>query len=160
MLRLTFGSRFVWNLSISMACGREGSVMVRKMWERLLWEGVWPYVDPWDSVRLRTASTQWNVPRKYGPHGEGDGASGRGCSLQCLSFSVCLVIVTFFLKCDCIALWCGFFSTCVLVAFDTSCCSKLDGRADASSAASAMHMSERSGGRQGNSRISYGHQFA
>ena len=32
------------------------------------WEGVWPYLDPWDVVRLRTSS--WNVPRKYGPHGE------------------------------------------------------------------------------------------
>ena len=35
-----------------------------------LWEGVWPHFDPWDIVRLRTASTHWNVPRKYGPHGE------------------------------------------------------------------------------------------
>ena len=34
------------------------------------WEGVWPCLDPWDSVRLRTASTYWNVPGKYGPHGE------------------------------------------------------------------------------------------
>ena len=25
---------------------------------------------PWDSVRLRTASTCWSVPGKYGPHGE------------------------------------------------------------------------------------------
>ena len=40
------------------------------MWERPFWEGVWPYLDPWDSVRLRTASTHWNAPRKYGPHGE------------------------------------------------------------------------------------------
>ena len=24
------------------------------------------HLDPWDSVRLRTASTQWNVPGKYG----------------------------------------------------------------------------------------------
>ena len=41
-----------------------------KMWERPFWEGGWPHLDPWDSVRLRTASTHWNVPRKYGPHGE------------------------------------------------------------------------------------------
>ena len=27
-------------------------------------------LDPRDGVRLRTASTHWNVPRKYGPHGE------------------------------------------------------------------------------------------
>ena len=40
-----------------MACGRKGSAGSR-------------YVEPWDSVRLRTASTHWNAPRKYGPHGE------------------------------------------------------------------------------------------
>ena len=27
-------------------------------------------MDAWESVRLRTASTHWNVSRKYGPHGE------------------------------------------------------------------------------------------
>ena len=32
---------------------------------------VWPYLDQWDSVRLRTTSTHWNVPKKYGHHGEG-----------------------------------------------------------------------------------------
>ena len=32
-----------------------------------VWEGVWLDLDPWDSVRLRTASTHWNVPKKYGP---------------------------------------------------------------------------------------------
>ena len=35
-----------------------------------MWEGVWPYADPWDSVCFRTASTEWNVPGQYGPHGE------------------------------------------------------------------------------------------
>ena len=35
-----------------------------------MWEGVWSYFDPWDSVRLRTASTHWNAPGKYGRHGE------------------------------------------------------------------------------------------
>ena len=53
-----------------MACGREGSGMVPKMWDTSLWERVWPYLDPWESVRLRTASTHWNVPKNYGPHGE------------------------------------------------------------------------------------------
>ena len=33
-------------------------------------EGVWPCLDPMDSVCLRTASMEWNVPGKYGPHGE------------------------------------------------------------------------------------------
>ena len=40
------------------------------MWDKPLCERVWLYLDPWDSVRLRTASTHWNVPKKYGPHGE------------------------------------------------------------------------------------------
>ena len=46
--------------------------MVPKMQDKPLWERVWPwlYQDPWDSVRWRTASTHWNVPKKYGSHGE------------------------------------------------------------------------------------------
>ena len=28
------------------------------------------YLDPMDSVCLRTVSMEWNVPGKYGPHGE------------------------------------------------------------------------------------------
>ena len=44
--------------------------MVPEMWNKPLWESVWACLDPWDSVRLRTASTRWNVPRKQGPHGE------------------------------------------------------------------------------------------
>ena len=36
-----------------------------------LWEEVlWPFLNAWDSVRLRTTSTQWNVPGRYGPNGE------------------------------------------------------------------------------------------
>ena len=36
-----------------------------------LWEEFFlPSLDPWDSVRLRTISKQWNVPGRYGPHGE------------------------------------------------------------------------------------------
>ena len=38
--------------------------------EKPNWEGVWAYLDPMDSVCLRTASVEWNVPGKYGPHGE------------------------------------------------------------------------------------------
>ena len=44
--------------------------MVPELWSKRLWETVWPYLDPWDSVRRRTASTHWNVPGKYGLHGE------------------------------------------------------------------------------------------
>ena len=44
--------------------------MVPEMWNKVLRESVWRSLDPWDSVRLRTASTHWNVSGKYGPHGE------------------------------------------------------------------------------------------
>ena len=44
--------------------------MVPELWGRPLWEKVWPCLDPWESVRLRTAPTHWNVPGKCGPHGE------------------------------------------------------------------------------------------
>ena len=44
--------------------------MVPEMWNKPLWQGVWPKLDPEDSVRLRTASTHWNDPGNYGPHGE------------------------------------------------------------------------------------------
>ena len=33
-------------------------------------EVLWPFLDAWDSVRLRTACTAWNVPGRYGPYGE------------------------------------------------------------------------------------------
>ena len=42
------------------------SGLVLPLWEEVLW----PFPDAWDSVRLRTTSTQWNVPGRYGPHGE------------------------------------------------------------------------------------------
>ena len=53
-----------------MTCGRECSGKVPKLWDKLLLDKFCPYLDPWDSVRLRTASTHWKVPEKYGPHGE------------------------------------------------------------------------------------------
>ena len=43
---------------------------LQRLWEKPTWEGVWPYPDPCDSACLRTASVEWNVPGKYGPHGE------------------------------------------------------------------------------------------
>ena len=48
-------------------------VEYQELWnltDPMIWEGVWPYLDPMDSVCLRTASVEWNVPGKYGPHGE------------------------------------------------------------------------------------------
>ena len=43
---------------------------LQRLWEKPIWEGVWPCLVPWDSVCLRTASVEWNVPGKHGPHGE------------------------------------------------------------------------------------------
>ena len=40
------------------------------MWEGPFWEGGWPCLDPWDVASLRTSSSCWNVPGKYGPHSE------------------------------------------------------------------------------------------
>ena len=47
-----------------------GVGFLQSLWEKPNWEGVWPYVDSMDIVCLRTASMQWNVPGKYGQHGE------------------------------------------------------------------------------------------
>ena len=38
---------------------------LKSLWEKLIWEGVWPYLDPMDSVCLRSASVEWYVPGKY-----------------------------------------------------------------------------------------------
>ena len=35
-----------------------------------MWEGVWPYLDSMESACSRTASMEWTVSGKYGPHGE------------------------------------------------------------------------------------------
>ena len=47
-----------------------GVGVLQSLWEKPMWEGVWPCLDPMDSVCLRTASMAWNVPGKYGPHGD------------------------------------------------------------------------------------------
>ena len=44
-----------------MACGTAGTKILQKMREGPDWEGVWLCLDPWDVVRLRTASSYWNV---------------------------------------------------------------------------------------------------
>ena len=50
----------------AMAGDRVVSDLMQPWWEEVLW----PFLDARDSVRLRTASTQWNVPGRYGPYGE------------------------------------------------------------------------------------------
>ena len=47
-----------------------GVGFLQSLWETPIWEGVWPCLDPMDSVCLRTASMEWNVLGKHGPHGE------------------------------------------------------------------------------------------
>ena len=58
----------------SRLCGSKAAMTSDRMVSDLmlpLWEEVlWLFLDAWDSVRLRTTSTQWNVPRRYGPYGE------------------------------------------------------------------------------------------
>ena len=49
-----------------MTSAREVSDLMLPLWEEVLWL----FLDAWDSVRLRTISTQWNVPGRYGPYGE------------------------------------------------------------------------------------------
>ena len=49
----------------------EGSVLqmagvgfLQSLWEKPIWEGVWSYFDPMDSVCLRTASMQMECARE------------------------------------------------------------------------------------------------
>ena len=49
-----------------MTSDRVVSDLLLRLWEEVLW----PFLDAWDSVRLRTAATQWNVPRRCGLYGE------------------------------------------------------------------------------------------
>ena len=50
----------------AMTRDRVVSDLVLPLWEEVLW----PFLDAWDTVRLRTASSQWNVQGRYGPYGE------------------------------------------------------------------------------------------
>ena len=49
-----------------MTSDRVVSDMMLLWWEQVLW----PFLNAWDSVRLRTTSSQWNVPGRYRPYGE------------------------------------------------------------------------------------------
>ena len=55
---------------VAMASSIVGAKILRELLEGPCWEGVWPCLDPWDVVRLRTSSSHWNVPRKHWPHSE------------------------------------------------------------------------------------------
>ena len=49
-----------------MTSDRVVSDLMLPMWKEVLW----PFLDAWDSVRLRTPSTQGNVPVRYRVNGE------------------------------------------------------------------------------------------
>ena len=61
-----FGPRIFWRERSPIV----GVGFLQSLWKKPIWEGVWPYLDPMDSVCLRTASVEWKVPGKYEPHGE------------------------------------------------------------------------------------------
>ena len=65
------GGNFALEVSAPVLGGRVsrngGRWLPPKFLERVDLGGVWPYLDPMDSVCLRTASMEWNVPGKYGP---------------------------------------------------------------------------------------------
>ena len=46
-----------------------GVGFLRNLWEKQIWESVPTWVEQ-DSVFVRSASTEWNVPRECGAHGE------------------------------------------------------------------------------------------
>ena len=54
----------VVTLSTWMTADVVGAKILQKMWEGSCWEGVWLLVG------LLTTASVWNVPGKYGPHGE------------------------------------------------------------------------------------------
>ena len=31
---------------------------------------MWPFLDPWDVIKMRTEASRWNISGKYGPYGE------------------------------------------------------------------------------------------
>ena len=57
LLGLAFGSKLLFATRVGMACSFVGAKLLQNMWVGPCWEGVWLCLDPWDSVRLRTAST-------------------------------------------------------------------------------------------------------
>ena len=55
---------------VAMACSIVGAKIFQKMLEGPYREGLWPCLEKWEIVRLRTSSSYWNVPGKYGPYSE------------------------------------------------------------------------------------------
>ena len=50
-------------------CNDRRWLFLQSVWEKPIWEGVWPYMDPMDSVFTYSIHGM-NVLGKYGPHGE------------------------------------------------------------------------------------------
>ena len=57
-----------WWLHGLQYCGRED--FPKDVGRAPYWEGVWPCLDPWDVVRLRTSCSCWNVLGEYGKPSE------------------------------------------------------------------------------------------
>ena len=66
MLGLVVGPSTLWCQRSPLA----GAGFLQSLWEKPIWEGRVALPGPVDSVCLRTASAEWNVPGRYGPHGE------------------------------------------------------------------------------------------
>ena len=65
-----------WKISIkvgSRPCGSKAAMTSDRVSDLMLplcEEVLWAFLDAWDRVRLRTTSSQWNVPGRYGPYCE------------------------------------------------------------------------------------------
>ena len=46
-----------------------GAGFLQSLWEKPIWEGRLAVLGS-SGLRVRTASMEWSVPGKYGPHGE------------------------------------------------------------------------------------------
>ena len=53
-----------------MAVSKVNTKSLQKVWEGPCWKRMWPFLDTWDVVGRRTTASSWNIPSKYGPHGE------------------------------------------------------------------------------------------
>ena len=73
---------------VAMTCGRWGSGPTLPLWEEVLW----PFLVAWDSVRLRTACTQWNFPGSMGRMASSSFFWGgsRGSSVSWFGFGPCI----------------------------------------------------------------------
>ena len=53
-----------------MAVSNVSTESLQKVWEGPCWERMWPFLDPWDVVGMRTTASSWNIQKKCRPPGE------------------------------------------------------------------------------------------